>query len=232
MRTFDQSRNIGHHELAFVADSDDSQVRVLRGEGVIRDLGCRPRKPTEECRLARVRFSNQADVGDDFQFENDVTFFARFSRPEFARGTIRGGHEPSVSFAPFARFGNDDPFTMFGQIFEHVTAGRIANNGTGRYANDFFFAHSARFERRLTGMPVFGMPVANADQMHEAADVFVRLNDDVPTTTAITTIGTTARNVSLTPKAARSRTPITRFTINADLIDEHIWIVAAIGTIE
>ena len=75
-------------------------------------------------------------------------------------------------------------------------------------------------------MPILGMPVSDPDQMDKAADVLVRFDNDMATSATIATVGTTARNVGLAPEAACTRTAVTRFTENADLIYEHDRIVA------
>jgi hypothetical protein len=51
-------------------------------------------------------------------------------------------------------------------------------------------------------MPVFGVPMSNANQMHEATDVFVGFDNDVSTTPTVASIRTTTRNMGLAPKAA------------------------------
>ena len=79
MRSFDDARNVGHHEAPVSPVRDHAQVRLQGGEGVIGDLGFRRRHDTEQGRFARIGKAHQAHIGKQFQLENAPQFLAVFS---------------------------------------------------------------------------------------------------------------------------------------------------------
>src|SRR5215204_3457195 len=70
VRALDQAGNVGEHELAFI-DARDAQLRVQRGERIIRDLRLGGADGSEQCRLAGVRQSDDAGVGDQLEPQPD-----------------------------------------------------------------------------------------------------------------------------------------------------------------
>lgn len=67
---FDKARNVTEDERA-VADRDDAEVGDERREGIVGDFWPGPADDGDECRLADVREADDADVGDELQFERD-----------------------------------------------------------------------------------------------------------------------------------------------------------------
>jgi hypothetical protein len=56
-RALDEPGNVGHDEAALVADGDDAEVRIQRGERIIGDLGTRCRNRRDERGFTGVRQS-------------------------------------------------------------------------------------------------------------------------------------------------------------------------------
>ena len=79
VRALDQAGNVGEHEVA-VVDLHHAEAGMQRGEGIVGDLRPRRRDGGEQRRLARVRQPDEADVGDQFQAQNDRALDARAGR--------------------------------------------------------------------------------------------------------------------------------------------------------
>ena len=90
MGSLDQTGDIGHYERAVQVDLDAAQVRMFGGERIIRNLRSSFRQSTEQRALARVGLADQPDIGNDFQFEDQLTPLALFARRGFAWGSIGG----------------------------------------------------------------------------------------------------------------------------------------------
>ena len=96
MCAFDQAGKIGQHEIRRV-DAHDAELRVERGEGVVRDLGLGLRDACQESRFACIGQSDQPDIRDQLQLEDDGLFFARLAGIGMARRLIGGALEMRVA---------------------------------------------------------------------------------------------------------------------------------------
>ena len=75
--------HVGYHERLLVrllAHRDHTQIRLQRGERIIGDLRPGGRDARDQRRLAGVRISDQADIGEQFQFQ-PVRFAPRRGGP-------------------------------------------------------------------------------------------------------------------------------------------------------
>src|SRR5262249_41298145 len=76
VRAFDQAWQVGNDDLPEVAGFDDAQLRLARGEWIRSDLRPRGADAAEQRALAGVGQADKAHVGDEFQFEMQLTVFA------------------------------------------------------------------------------------------------------------------------------------------------------------
>ena len=77
VRAFDQAGNIGDDEgRVIIVRAHDAQVRLERGERIIGDLGLGGRDARDQRRFAGVRKSDQPDIGQQLQFQPQMSFFA------------------------------------------------------------------------------------------------------------------------------------------------------------
>ncbi len=103
MRAFDQARQIGEHEIAFV-DAHHAELRRERGERIIRDLGARARYARKKCGFARVRQTDEARIGDQLESKDDRLFFAGLAGIGVARRLIGRAFEMRIAEAAIAAF--------------------------------------------------------------------------------------------------------------------------------
>ena len=66
VRAFDQPGNVCHDEGAEVAQIHNSQMRFQRCEWIVGNLRPGSGNRRDECRLARIRKSHQANIGEQF----------------------------------------------------------------------------------------------------------------------------------------------------------------------
>src|SRR5262245_18635742 len=74
--TFDQTGDVGDHKAAAFASAHDSEVRMQRGERIVSDLGSRVRNRGDQCGLASVRHSEQADICQQTQLKLQLALLA------------------------------------------------------------------------------------------------------------------------------------------------------------
>lgn len=204
-----------------MTNAHQTQVRKLGRKRIIRDLRRCPRQAAEQRRLAGVRLADQPDVGDHLQFEEDFAELSRFARCELARCAIGRTGEPGVPAPAAPAVGDDHLFAMFDQVLQHVAALGVAQDRSGRHADDDVIRVTARFHRALSRKPVMGVPVTDSDQVHQTADIFVGFDDHMSPASSVSAVGTAARDVRFPAKAAAAISSVAGLAHDFNLIDEH-----------
>ena len=73
---------------AVAGQFDDAELRLERGEGVVGDLGPGRGDRAEQRALAGVGHADEADVGDELQFQPEPAFLALGAGLGVARGLV------------------------------------------------------------------------------------------------------------------------------------------------
>src|SRR2546430_4517273 len=97
-RPLDESGDVGDDELA-VVETRDAEIRRERCEGIVRDLRASARQRGEEGRLARVRQTGKADIGEKLQLEVDLSLLALAAVLRDARFAPPARRETRIAFS-------------------------------------------------------------------------------------------------------------------------------------
>jgi hypothetical protein len=104
VRAFNQARDVGEHEFLCDREPHHTQLRVQRGERVVRDLRPRRRHRGKERGFAGIRQPYQPRIGDQLQPQPDRALlagpaFVGAPRRPVGRGLVVGIAEPAVAAA-------------------------------------------------------------------------------------------------------------------------------------
>src|SRR5262249_60631117 len=102
-------------------------MRLERGEGIIGNLGLGGRHRRDKGRLARIRKSNQARIGEQFQFELQLEFLAGASFLVITRSSIGRGGEMRVAKSAAAAARRQPPLTVLVKVKQQLVCQRIEN---------------------------------------------------------------------------------------------------------
>ena len=218
--TLDQAGNVRQHKLSVVADADDAEIRVLRRERVIGDLRRRASQPAEQRRFAGVRFADQTNISDEFQFEHHRARFAQVAAFELARCAVCGGREVLVAATSASPFGRQESSVMMIEI-EKDFAGRIFDERSWRDTNLDVGSIVAGLQRALPVHAAIRLPALASDEMRQTTDVLVRDDDDVTAVPSLAAVRPAERNIGLATKAHASVTSVARFAFNGVAIHKH-----------
>ena len=83
--------------------------------------------------LANTRIADQADISQQFKFQNQIAGFPRLAKLGKCRCTIRRIRELRIPAATAATFTNDCLLTNFRQISQYFSRRFILDNGPCRY---------------------------------------------------------------------------------------------------
>src|SRR5207247_2362773 len=103
-RGLDDAGNIAGDERPVVRQGDYAEVRLERGEGVVRDLRASGGNHGEQRALARVRLAQEPDVGYQFQHELELALLAVLTRLPLARAAVCRSGEARVHAAAATAF--------------------------------------------------------------------------------------------------------------------------------
>ena len=133
-------------EAGYVADGDPGVVRVFDnadmgiegGEGVGGDAGTRGRDCGQQRGFAGIGVADEADLGQEPQFEPEMTFFARFTGLGESGCLPRGGGEIAIAQAASAAAAEQELLAVLGEIGDEFSAQSIGKMGRRRGRGDWF----------------------------------------------------------------------------------------------
>src|ERR1700685_4274897 len=131
--TLDQPGNIGHHKAAMLTAVDYAQVRIQGGKGIVGHARPRRREGANQRRLAGIRQPEQADIGNDLEFQSQGALLTRQSRTELSRRAVGARLEAGVAPSTLAALRHFELLARAGQISERLIALGVAHHGARRH---------------------------------------------------------------------------------------------------
>ena len=225
MGPFNEPRNIGEHKMPIQAHLHHAKVRILRRKRIIGNLRPGFRQSAQERALAGVGFADDADVGDDLQFEEQLSFFTFASGRMIARGAIRRRLEPRVSFARFATLGGDDLISLMRQITQDKVILGVEHQSAGGYLKNQIVAVLARFVRPAAVRAVARLPEFLMRKAREIIDAVAGDDDHAPSFAAVAAVRAAAGDVLLPPEAHAAIAAVAGLDFDLNAVDEHVCAV-------
>ena len=220
-RTFDEARNIRDDQATIARKFSKAELWLERREGICGDLGICTTHCLEHRGLACVRQSHQTDVCDEFEF-NVERALNRFSRRmRFVRRLIRAGLEVRVAETALAAWCNDNFLIRFCDVRDKVARRRINNHTAKRDANAEV--------RRILSVTAFSTALFAVlrkvmrleCELNERVEVGIADENDIATTSAVTTIGTRIRTILLAEQTHDAYATETGSNKNCGFVNKH-----------
>ena len=131
-RTFDEPGNIGQHHRLKIIQFDDTQVGLQGGEGIISDLGPGTANDGKQSRFAGVGDTDNADVGNQFEFQQQPAFLPFLAALGDAGGLAHTVGEGGVAAAAPTAGQDNRLLVFFGQVGQKLAGGLVAYQSAGR----------------------------------------------------------------------------------------------------
>ena len=219
-RALDQTGNIGDDKAVVLVNPYHAQIRVHGGEGVIGDFRSCRRNGTDKGTLARVGQTEQADIGENAQFEAQFALLARFARRRLARGAVGARLEMDVAEATLAASGQQDRFAVDIKIGDDLPAIDIGDDGADWNTQQDVLAAATV---AIAGFPVltsFGEELARVAEFDQGIDIAVGHGLNVTAPSAIAAIRPAFRLILLAPERNHAVAAITRRDKDFGFVDE------------
>ena len=199
-RALDQAGNVGHHEALFRPDPHHPQIRMQGRERVVGDLRPRVRNRGDERRLAGVGHAEQPDVGQHFEFEQQLLLLAGPARSLLPRRSVRAGLEVQVAEPAVAAL--DDQHLLVGhqQFGDHLIRLEVGEDGPDGHAQRDVFGGGAVL---IGTAPVFATPclvAARESEVDQRVEVAVAHREHAAAAPAVATVRAAERQELLAPK--------------------------------
>ena len=197
MRALDQPGDIRQHELLGGRQPHHAQLRMQRGERIVRDLRPRRRNRRQERGFAGIRQPDQPDIGDQFQAQPNRAFLARPAlvgppRCPVGRGLVVRIAEPAVATA-------QQQHALPGRI--QIGQHRLVVVGDDLRADRHLDHHRRRACPGLVGPGAIAAllrpKVLRVAEIDQRVQVLHRLEHDVAALAAVAAIWATKRDVLL-----------------------------------
>ena len=123
VRAFDEAGQVGDGEglgVGVLADLDDAEIGLERGEGVVGDLGLGGGEARDQRGFADVGIADQTGVGQQPQFEPVVALFAGAAQLVLAGSLVGAGGEVLVAASAASAFGDDDGLVGAGEVVDQL----------------------------------------------------------------------------------------------------------------
>ncbi len=128
VRAFDEAGEVGDGEgfgVGEVADFDDAEVGLERGEGVVGDLGFGGGEPRDEGGFSDVGVADEAGVSEETELEAVGALLACAAEFVLARGLMGAGGEVLVAASAASALGDDDGLVGACEVVDQLAGGVV-----------------------------------------------------------------------------------------------------------
>ena len=220
----DESGHVGDDVgllIGLFADGDDAEVGLEGGEGVVGDFGLGGGDARDERRLAGVGVADQADVGQQLEFEAVEALFAGAAELVFARGLVDGGGEVLVATTAASALGDDDAFVGLGEVVNELAGFLVVQSGTdGDLEGDGFSIESGAVGSEAV-LATLGLVLGVIAEMDEGVVALRGDHDNVAATSAVAAGRTAAGNELFAAEGHAAIAAVAGFYFDSCFIDEH-----------
>ena len=221
VRAFDETGDIGHHETAEIRELHHPKVGFEGSEGVVGNLRAGGRDARNEGGLAGVGETDQAHVGQEFQFEAEAFLIAGAAGFVLGGRLVGGGGEARVALAAFAAARHREAFAGLGEIVEALAGGFVVDHGADGHLDVERAALGAGPLAALAVTAALGLVLGVEAELEQGVLVDGGDQHDVAAAAAIAAARPAARDEFLTAEGQASVAAVARFYQNSRFVDEH-----------
>lgn len=212
--------NVGHHERTSVAVGHDAERGLEGGEGIVGNLGAGVGERADQGRLTGVGEADQADIGEELQFQDHHHFLHGLAGLGVARCLVGGGAKLEIAQSAASAFEQHHDLSVFDDIAEIFTGFGIVGHGAGGYLNVAICAVTAVAAAFAAVAAVAGKNVAVIAQVEQRPVVAIAAQVDIPPAPTITAVGAAEGLVFGAVHVHRTAAALTGATVDFDVVYE------------
>ena len=207
--------------VGLLADGDHAEIGLEGGEGVVGDFGLGGGDARDERGLAGVGIADQADVGEQLQFEAIAALLAGAAEFVLARSLVGAGGEVLVAAAAAAAFGDDEALVGLLEVVDQLAGFLIVKRGADRDLQDDGMAVEAGAVGAHAVLAALRLVLGVVAEVDERVVALAGFHDDVAAAAAVAAGGAAAGHELLAPEGHAAVAAVAGLYANFGFIDEH-----------
>src|SRR5690606_34333306 len=200
-RALDQPGDVGDHEAARRLHADHAEVRVERGERIVRHLGGRGGDRADEGGLAGIGEPEQAHVGQQLQLQSQGALLALGARRRLPRGAVDRALEVHVAQAALPAARHQQAVAVADQVADHFVGVHVDDLRAHRHQDDHVLAALAVALLAHAVLAALGPEQLPVAEVHQGVEVAGGLEPDVAALAAVAAVRPAQRDELLAPEA-------------------------------
>src|SRR5207302_6272367 len=161
------------------------EIGLESGERIIGDLGTSGADARDQRALAHVGIADQADIGQQLQFEAKEALFAAAAEFMLARRLMGGSGEAGIAASAAPAAGDDDALIGAGKIVQPVAGSVVVKNGADGDFEDDVVAFASALVAAFTVASALGLVLRVEAEMHQRVVALAGLHVHVAAAPAI-----------------------------------------------
>ena len=214
---------------SLVADHNHAQVGLQSGEGIVGNFGAGRGDARNQRGLADIGISDQAHVGQKFEFEAEYALFAGPTFFVFAGSLMGGGCEAGIAAAAAPAVGDDDALVGPGKVPDFLAGLLVVDDGADRDFQQNIHAFASGFVRAFAVASALRFVFRVEAEMDERVVALAGFHDDIATLAAVAAGRAAARDEFLPAEGEAAIAAVAGFDSDCGFIDEHWSLVLVVG---
>ncbi len=225
--TFDQAWKIRDDEAAaeFPAGAaigvDYAKIGFERGERIVSDFRAGGGDDGNQCGFTSVGKTDEADVGEKFEFEAEMALFAGAAVFVFARSLVPGFGEMLIATPAVTAVSDEHALAGSSQIGDSFAGAGVENDSADGDLQDGIFAGASRAIRALAVSAAVGAKFAIVAVAKEGVVVNVGFEKNATAVAAVAAGGAAARDILLPAEGNAAVAAVATLDKNFCFVCEH-----------
>ncbi len=218
--TGNETGDIGQNERFMLGNAYDAQIGIQGGKRIVGHFGTRGTDGADQGTLAGVGHAEQADIGEEAQFQAQLAFFAVAAQLMLPRCPVGAGFVPHITVTAAAALGDQQGVAVVAQITQEFVGVVVIDQGADGDGDGQIAPAPPRHLPAGPPMSVFGPKAALVAEVDEGIEAALGDQRDVSAAPAIAPIGSAEGDEFLAAEADRAVAAVAGADGDAHFINE------------
>ena len=219
-RTFDDAGDVRDDKAAFGAERDDAEHRMQRRERVVRNFRARGGHAADQGRFAGVGQADQADVGEQFQFEPEFANLAWRALRDAAGRPVGAGLEVGVAEAVSPALRHEQLLAGVEQFPDQFSRAFVVDDRAAGHADRQIVAGLADAVPTGARLSVAGLEMTLETEVDEGVQACIRAQENAAAIAAVAAVRPAELDELLAPETQAAVAALAGGNVNLGVVDE------------
>jgi hypothetical protein len=220
VRALDQAGDVGQHEFLGRVQAHNAELRVQRGEGIVRDLRPGGGAGGQEGGLAGIRQADEPGIRDQLQPQPDPALLPGVAGIGAAGGAVGARFVMGVAVAAIAAAAENGGLAGLDEVGEDRFLVVGQDDGADGHLQDHVVGGCAGAVRAGTVAALAGLEVLGIAVVDKGVQPLHRLGEDIAAAAAIAAVRAAKLDVLLATEGDDAVSAVTGLQIDLGLVEE------------